>query len=141
MLRRFHEDAKYGDVGEFVPADMERTISAQMESGVVLVAEDGMLVGMIAALFNPMASNQAVLICSETSWWVDRFYRHQGVGAALLQALKDAALERQCKVLCVASHPDLGGSERIYKEHGYRVSAVSYMISLVPTVENQTCLG
>jgi GNAT superfamily N-acetyltransferase len=81
MCRSFSEAAKH-------PIDRERIVSTHealmdSEHGLVLIADGGMLTGIIAdSLFNTGKFAQ------ELFWWVDEDKRGSGVGKELLEAFE-----------------------------------------------------
>lgn len=49
---------------------------------------------------------------------VDREFREEGIGSALMNALLERVSTLDCKELCLAVMPDNDGAIRFYKRHG-----------------------
>jgi GNAT superfamily N-acetyltransferase len=122
---RFHEEAGWGDIADYVPADCEKALTHLVESddGILIVADEGGIVGMAGGLCHPLYFNHAHKSGQEMFWWVDPRSRN-GVGAQMLDALEAEAKAKGCKswamIALAKVKPELMG--RVYQRRGYRAS-------------------
>ena len=55
--------------------------------------------------------------------WVDKQYRHQGLGSMLIRAAENAAREKNCYYLCLGTVDYM--ARPLYEKHGFRVFTVN----------------
>lgn len=131
MGRRFFDASGFGDVTSYDPESMAHTFAelAQSEQGLLLVADDGGLVGMVGALVYPHYFNKADLIAQELFWWVDESARKSGVGGELLESVEAWASEKGAASVVMLSlsalNPD--AANRMYINAGYRPAEQSFI--------------
>jgi GNAT superfamily N-acetyltransferase len=131
MGRRFFGEAGWGDVTEYDPASMERTIRhlIDSEAGILLVAEaDGEVAGMAGALLYPHYFNTDSLTGQEIFWWVEPAHR-TGFGGALLDAMESAAAAAGAVSFTMVSVASLRSDalDRVYRRRGYRPAERTYI--------------
>lgn len=131
MGHYFFDEAGWGDVTEYDPASMERTIRhlIDSETGILLVVEaGGVLTGMAGALLYPHYFNTTSLTGQEIFWWVDPAHR-KGGGAALLDALEAAAEAAGAVSFSMVSVASLRSDalDRVYRRRGYRPAERTYI--------------
>jgi GNAT superfamily N-acetyltransferase len=118
-------------VAEAIPLDeptLERTFAQLIESGVILVIEEGGgLVGATGALLHPHYFNASHITGQELFWWIDP--DHRGRGSELLNALeawvKDQGAHSFVMITLEALEPERVGL--IYRRRGYRPVEHSYL--------------
>jgi GNAT superfamily N-acetyltransferase len=131
MGHYFFDEAGWGDVTEYDPGSMDRTLRHLIDSagGILLVAESGgVVVGMAGALLYPHYFNTGSLTGQEIFWWVDPAHR-KGVGGALLEALEDAAKDAGAVSFTMVSVASLRSDalDRVYRRRGYRPAERTYI--------------
>lgn len=131
MGHYFFDEAMWGDITEYDPGSMERTLHHLIDSasGILLVAEvGGVVVGMAGALLYPHYFNTDSLTGQELFWWVDPVHR-KGVGAALLDALENAAKAAGAVSFTMVSVSYLRSDalDRVYRRRGYRPAERTYI--------------
>jgi len=131
MGERFHAEAGWPDIVEYVTADCERTLDhlIRSEDGILLVAEHGgRLTGMAGGLAHPIYFNHSHRSGQELFWWVEPGLR-DGTGKMLLDRLESEARAIGCVSWSMIAldqvKPELTG--RIYRRRGYRASEHSYI--------------
>ena len=90
-----------------------------MEEQLVFKAEDeeGKIIG--GCVVSILAWGRAVL----AQLWVDKRYRHHGLGSMLIRAAENAAREKNCYYLCLATVDYM--ARPLYEKHGFRVFTVN----------------
>jgi GNAT superfamily N-acetyltransferase len=126
----FHREAGWGDICEYCPESTEKTLNYLIEdaNGILLVAENGGIVGMCGGLAHPVYFNHAHKSGQELFWWVKPGLR-DGTGRLLLEAMEDEARRIGCVSWSMIAldkvNPELTG--RLYRRRGYRASEHSYI--------------
>jgi GNAT superfamily N-acetyltransferase len=104
------------DLGETLPR-LERLLAAQ-ETGVLVAASDGRVVGFAAFhIFELIYSPRPQ--CRLTALVVHEDHRRRGFGAALVQAVEDAARERGCFRIELTTRTGRGEAIPFYTALGY----------------------
>lgn len=127
----FHEEAGWGDICEYIPADCKTTLAHLVNdpNGILLIAEkDGAIVGMCGGLAHPIYFNHAHKSGQELFWWMRPGLR-DGTGKLMLDAMESAARKLGCKswgmIALDKVNPELTG--RLYRRRGYRASEHSWI--------------
>lgn len=130
MGQRFFNEAGWGDVTEYDPGSMERTLHHLIHAnGILLVVESGgAVVGMAGALLYPHYFAATSLTGQEIFWWVDPAHR-KGSGAALLDAMEAAAKAAGAVSFSMVSVASLRSDalDRVYQRRGYRPAERTYI--------------
>lgn len=131
MGERFHAEAGWGDIVDFVPADCLGTLQHLLDNpgGILLVMESaGEVVGMAGGLAHPFYFNHAHRTGQELFFYVAPNAR-QGLGSALLNALEDSAREIGCTSWAMIAVDRLRPAAigRLYERRGYRAAEHSYI--------------
>lgn len=128
--REFFNQAGWADVLEYDEADCEASLWAFMDTGllIILVADEGGIVGMSAGVVSPVYFKRDHLSGEELFWWVSD-KAPQSTGLKLLVALENAARERGCKTWQMKSLARLNGDRmgKLYERRGYRASENSFI--------------
>lgn len=119
----YHKDSK-------IPLDDETVLDLArglIESGVMLVADIGKVVGMIGLYVGPNLFNKHVKSAHEVIWWVDPKYQSMGIGVELLQAaderVKELGAVHTQLVLMPESPPQ---ARHLYEKLGYKLTELSF---------------
>lgn len=127
MAERFYRATEYATDADYDAASMEAMARLMMDSGVLLVADDNGLTGMVGLVVAPFMFNSAHLAAYEVVWWVNPEARGGMTGARLLKAVEPACKERGCTRVTMAhmadSPPQAG---QLYARYGYRHTETSW---------------
>lgn len=127
---QFFDEAGWGDVASYDLGDCAASLAQMVESddAIMLVADEGEIVGMVAGVIFPLYFNRAHRTGQELFYWVRPGDRN-GIGRALLRALADEAKARGCKSWSMIAldkvRPEATGM--MYRREGYRPSEHSYI--------------
>lgn len=127
MCRRFHAASGYASFG-FDEAGMLDTLNRTMRMGCVLIADGGMLAGVVYPIF----FNPSHLQAQELFWWVDEEARGSGVGKELKDAFEAWARDNGCRsvsMLCLETL-DADRVEKMYLRDGYRATERAFVKEL-----------
>lgn len=131
MGGRFFASSGMGEVTTYDPASIAHTFAQLIESpqGLLLVADDGGIVGMAGALVFPHYFNQRDLMAQELFWWVDEEARQSGVGVGLLNAIEAWAEGMGARSVMMLSLAALEPEKvnRMYAKAGYRPAEQSFI--------------
>lgn len=107
---------------------LTQTLAQLSEHGVLKVAENGSVCGVIGALVFPNYWNVNELIAQELFWWVDEAARGTSAGVRLLSAAEDACRDRGAKKLLMLCLNDLDGDRvaQMYQRRGYEPQEQAY---------------
>lgn len=100
---------------------------------VLLVEDEGYVVGMAAALHLPLYIDSSQKVASELWWWVDPEYRNAGAGSALLDGLESWARSEGCTRMSMMLMEELPGSrgvESMYYVSGYKAHERTFVKEL-----------
>lgn len=127
----FHAEAGWADISEFDVESCTATITNMIEqdAGIVVVVEnEGRLVGMAGGVISPIYFNYAHQTGQELFFWLEPSSR-SGDGRSLLKALEDEARAKGCKSWVMIAldkiRPEATGM--LYKRNGYRPSEHSWI--------------
>jgi ribosomal protein S18 acetylase RimI-like enzyme len=130
LLEQLRERSAPGVVWERAEdAHAARVLAAILtdDRRVFLVAEaGGAVVGTADLVLVPNLTHAARPIAYVENVVVDRDHRRRGVGAALMAACKDRALEARAYKLQLLSNADRTEAHRFYERLGYTESARGY---------------
>lgn len=128
MSAKFYATTSYrsfANMDEETVADLVRTL---IETGVMLVAEDGgELIGMAGLFVAPFMFNKHKTGAYEVVWWVSPDSRGSGAGMGLLRAIDKACLDKGCAIIqmvTLANSPP--HARHAYESMGYTHSESSY---------------
>ena len=131
MGGRFFSASGMAAVTSYDPESIARTFQQLMgsEQGLLLVADDGGIVGMAGALVYPHYFNQHDLVAQELFWWVDESARKGGAGSGLLQGIEEwaAAMGARSVMMLSLSALDPERVNRMYEKAGYRPAEQSFI--------------
>lgn len=131
MTRAFFDATAFGNVG-FDEASMRKTFDHLLGNGersILLMAENGSLCGMAAALIYPFYFNLQHLTAQELFWWVDPSARGTGAGIKLLKTLESESRNKGARSLSMIalSHIDGPQVEKLYRHYDYVKSEQSFL--------------
>lgn len=128
---QFYREAGWADVAEWDDASIRLTLGQLVTNpdGILLVlVRKGVICGMAGGLVHPLYFNHAHKTGQELFWWVSPDERI-GTGAALLEALEQAARDRGAQSWAMISldkvRPEAVGA--MYRRRGYRASEHTYI--------------
>lgn len=127
MSRKFYAGTSYSRFAEFneeVVANLARTL---IETGVMLVADEGHVVGMVGLFVGPFMFNGNVLAAYEVVWWVEPDAQGHGAGKALLAAIEPACKAKGCasiQMVHLANSPPQAAA--LYERLGFVHTETSY---------------
>ncbi len=128
MSERFYATTSYVEVAEFCPHSVEDIVALLIDTGVMLLAEEGgAVVGMVGLAVAPFPFNNAVINACEVVWWVKPEAQGNGAGKALLAAIEPACREKGVgliQMIHLASSPPQAAA--IYERMGYKPTESSY---------------
>lgn len=128
----FHEESKFRDLCEYVPADFEQTALSIIDgrtAGSLFVADKGgVLVGMAGAVFFPFYFNFSSVAAQEVFLWAAPEHR-SGIGMQLLDRLEEDAMSRGGSVFMTGSIAGLRDEAvaRRYRMRGYSPGENTFM--------------
>ena len=129
MAERFWETTDY-EV-PFDQKDVTRLAARCMDSGLLVVLDDGEVRGFCAAVKAPCIANAAYTVVAEIAWWVDPGAREQGGGRLLLEGIESAARRAGGSMLSMMLlESDADRAAGIYQARGYRPAERTYMLEL-----------
>lgn len=107
---------------------LQKTLDQLREVGILKVAENGSLCGVLGALCFPNFWNENEIIAQELFWWVDIPARGTSAGIRLLQAVEDECRDRGAKKLLMLALDDLEGEKvaGLYRKRGYEPQERSF---------------
>lgn len=107
-------------------------ILAQPEIGALLVARaEGQVVGMLNLLFTVSTALGARVAVLEDVVVAPAF-RNRGIGSRLLRAALETAVDAGCKRVNLATDEHNLGAQRLYRRHGFTLSAMRTMRWMAP---------
>lgn len=128
MSAKFYATTSYRGFANMDEETVATLVLLLIESGVMLVAEDGgELVGMAGLYVGPFMFNKHKLGAYEVVWWVSPDSRGSGAGKALMAAIDEACRAKGCAIVqmvALASSPAHVGA--VYESLGYAHSETSY---------------
>jgi GNAT superfamily N-acetyltransferase len=129
LCRRFFEASGYRSFG-FDEESMLGTLRRLMDhpDGVVLVADGGMVAGVVYPVFFNQSHRQA----QELFWWVDDEARGSGVGRDLIRAFEKWAKSNDCKTVSMLCLEALEADkvEKLYLRSGYKPTERAFVKEL-----------
>ncbi|MFC4728800.1 GNAT family N-acetyltransferase [Coralloluteibacterium thermophilus] len=127
MGRKFYATTSYPSFAPFNPESVAALARMMIDTGVLLVADEGELVGMAGLVVCPFMFNADVLAAHEVMWWVDPDAQGRGTGKALLSAIEPACRARGVGAIqMVHLHNSPPQAAVLYERLGYRHSESSY---------------
>ena len=118
---RFHAEALWSTVVDYVAGDCEASLRQLIEQGILLVADEGQIVGMAGGMIFPFYFNHSHLTGNELFLWVTP-ERRGSLGVRLLDAMETEAVRRGCKSwgmnLMESIAPER--TEKLFLRRGYR---------------------
>lgn len=120
MGRKFWAQTAFKDI-VYCPDSIAESAREMMANGLLLVVEEGEVVGAVGAVMAPLYANRSVMIASELYWWIEPEYRDSGAGKLLLRGIEQAAKDRGITVFAMmaleAVEPEKAAA--IYQRLGY----------------------
>ncbi len=106
--------AHHGDTCQIGLADTEQALIHRPNLAAFIAHLDGNGVGYAVAetLWQPMNSGDAIDICH---LYIRERHRNRGIGTALVNAVRDFALEQRACKLTIGTHPDNAGAAAAYR--------------------------
>jgi GNAT superfamily N-acetyltransferase len=112
----------FDQLGYQVPAVQVERHAGEEGIDVLVVEEDGRVVGVVAA-HTRWHLHRDGLVSSIDSLGVDREIRSRGVGAALVGAVCDNAKRAGARMVDLHSHQSRVDARRFYERHGFEVTS------------------
>ncbi len=131
--RAFNLEADYAESVPFCPLSFGHTLACFGTAGLlVVVEEDGAVVGMAAADVAPSIANHAVRIGREAFWYIAPAHR-KGIGKQLLAALECAAKNHGAMFFDVVAEDGKRSDAlaRIYRAASYNPTERTFRKKLV----------
>lgn len=130
MAAKFYATTSYSEWADYCPESVEAIALTMMQTGVMLVAEEGeTLVGMVGLVITPFLFNTAHKAAYEVVWWVDPEAQGRGAGKALLAAIEPAC-EGCSAIQMVHLHNSPPQAAAIYERMGFRHTESSFTKTL-----------
>lgn len=135
MGRAFWQEAGHGEEHPFCEASFTKTLAALGDAGLLLVVDNGAVIGMAAADVAPCIVNHAVKIGRDAFFYV-RPKQRKGMGKLLIKALEDVSIRHGATVFDLVAErgsprPDAKFTRgealgRLYQAHGYALAESTY---------------
>lgn len=135
MGRAFWEEAGHAEQHAFCEESFSKTLAILGNAGLLLVLDNGSIIGMAAADVAPCIVNHAVKIGREAFFYV-RPKQRKGMGRLLIKALEDVSIRHGATVFDLVaergsprSGPKFTRGEalgRLYQAHGYALAESTY---------------
>lgn len=132
MSARFYATTSYAGWAAFDPEAAESLARNMIDSGVMLIADDGGPVGMVGLMVVPFMFNPSLKAAYEVVWWVNPEAQGAGAGKALLAAIEPACRERGCaaiQMVHLANSPPQAAA--LYERMGFSHTESSFTKELV----------
>jgi GNAT superfamily N-acetyltransferase len=129
MSARFYETTSYAGFAAFDPQAAESLARNMIDSGVMLMAGD---VGMVGLMVVPFMFNPDHRVAYEVVWWVNPESQGTGAGKALLAAIEPACRAKGCtaiQMVHLANSPPQASA--LYERMGFAHTESSYTKELV----------
>jgi GNAT superfamily N-acetyltransferase len=129
MSARFYETTSYAGFAVFDPQAAESLARNMIDSGVMLMAGD---VGMVGLMVVPFMFNPDHRVAYEVVWWVNPEAQGLGAGKALLAAIEPACRAKGCtaiQMVHLANSPPQASA--LYERMGFAHTESSYTKELV----------
>jgi GNAT superfamily N-acetyltransferase len=129
MSARFYETTSYRSFAAFDPDAAEALARNMIDSGVMLMAGD---VGMVGLMVVPFMFNPDHRVAYEVVWWVNPEAQGTGAGKALLAAIEPACRAKGCtaiQMVHLANSPPQASA--LYERMGFAHTESSYTKELV----------
>lgn len=134
MGEAFFQESGYADQFPFDRVSFAHTCASLGQADLLLVVEqNGAVVGMAAADMAPSICNHSVLFARECFWYVDPPYR-KGIGRKLIPALEALVKERGASALDVVAESGKRSDAlaRVYRAGGFSPSENTFRKWLKP---------
>ena len=134
MGEAFFQESGYAEQFPFDRPSFAHTYTTLGMAGLLLVVEqDGAVVGMAAADVAPSICNHSVLFARECFWYVEPRYR-KGIGKKLLPALEVLVKDRGASAFDVVAESGKRSDAlaRVYRAGGFSPSENSFRKRLKP---------
>lgn len=129
MGRKFFEISGQTDIATYDDEMAAQTVRFCMTDGVVLVVEeDGVVVGMAGALIYRIYLSRDDITAQELWWWIEP--EHRGHGNDLRKALERRAKEKGATSISMIALENMKWVGRLYERAGYRPFDHTYVKSL-----------
>jgi N-acetylglutamate synthase-like GNAT family acetyltransferase len=115
----------YPEAGEELPSRLE-TLLADPHADLLVAADAGTLLGLVAILFVPVAHDTAPW-CRITALVVDAEHRERGVGQALAAAAEEAARQAGCSRIEATSALHRTDAHHFYERLGFNRESAHYL--------------
>lgn len=129
MSARFYETTSYAGFAAFDPQAAEALARNMIADGVMLMAGD---VGMVGLMVVPFMFNPDHRVAYEVVWWVNPEAQGAGAGKALLAAIEPACRAKGCtaiQMVHLANSPPQASA--LYERMGFAHTESSYTKELV----------
>jgi L-amino acid N-acyltransferase YncA len=128
---KFHEEAGWGDVAEYVTEDCAATLAGMVENAdaILLVVDDeGEIIGMAGAITFPLYFNAAHRSAQELFWYMKPGQRN-GAGSRMLDTLENElrVLGCQSNIMIALDKVSPEATGRYYRQRGYRAAEHSWI--------------
>lgn len=96
MAAAFYPTTSYPGLAPMDEASVAGVARFCMDAGVMLVADDDGVCGMVGLVISPFLFNAQITTANEVVWWVDPQAQGKGAGKALLAAIEPACRAKGC---------------------------------------------
>lgn len=129
MAREFYAISGYRDIAEASIPSLAGLAIITMESGVMLVADDGGdVVGMACLYIEPYVFNPEVTIANEIAWWIEPSHRGTLLAMKMMTAIHARCAEKEVKAIRMAVLKDSPpAAVGVYERLGYVKTDSHYM--------------
>jgi len=106
----------------------EKMVQLSFDQGLLLVADDGGVFGVIFAIKSPLIGSTKAWTATEIAWWVNPKKRGKLAGVQLIAHLERLCIEQEVRYLNLAymqsSMPDT--VRKLYEKLGYKLQETLY---------------
>jgi len=125
--RMFFDESKYCDLMDYSVESVGVTMRQLIDNGVIFVADDGNIFGMLGVLDYPFYLSNC-RTAQELFWWVDPAKRGGGAAIRMLKAAEDWAKSRGCvSMMMIGLSNDGGNAEKLYSRMNYQKRETSFV--------------
>lgn len=131
MGERFFASTHYSEFAEYDNSHARALVERMIDSGVLLVADDGDIIGMVGLVIAPFVFDPRLLVAYELMWWVAPEHQARGIGRKLIEAIPDKCKESGADVIQMI-HLDNSppAAKALYEKLGFKAREHSFFLRL-----------